>query len=169
MREIVEQTKSEPMGQVYHKLFYHVVWHTKYNQPIITPAIEQVLFPFMENKAKRFECYLHGIGGTEDHVHVAITIPPAESVSDIVGKLKGSSSYFLNKELQATKDFHWQDGFGVLSLAGKDLPRVLQYIQHQKEHDRDNTVNDVMERADEERQAGVIVNDDPDRRNHPEG
>jgi len=53
-----------------------------------------VLFPFLENKAKRFGCYIHGINGTEDHIHAAMTIPPSESVSDIVGKLKGAVHIF---------------------------------------------------------------------------
>jgi len=161
------------MGQVYHKLFYHVIWRTKYNQAIISTAIEKVLFPFMDNKAKRFGCFLHGIGGTEDHIHIAITIPPSESVSDIVGKLKGSSSYFLNKELQITKDFHWQDGFGVLSFAERDLHKVLNYIGRQKEHHASNTTNETMERVEGEENmqpnARVIVNDDLGQTNHPQG
>jgi putative transposase len=158
------------MGQVYYKLFYHAVWRTKHSSPVITPAIEKVLFPFLENKAKRFGCYIHGINGTEDHIHAAMTIPPSESVSDIVGKLKGSSSYFLNKELQITKDFHWQDGFGVLSFAERDLPRVLHYIDRQKEHHQSNTLNDAMERVEDEPEPSrAIVNDDPVHKNHPEG
>lgn len=47
------------MGQVYYKLFYHAVWRTKHNLPVITPAIENVLYPLLENKAKRFGCYIH--------------------------------------------------------------------------------------------------------------
>ncbi len=158
------------MGQVYYKLFYHAVWRTKHNLPVITPAIENVLYPFLGNKAKRFGCFLHGMGGTDDHVHIAIEILPAESVSDILGKLKGSSSYFLNEELQITKDFRWQDGFGVLSFAERDLPRVLRYIHRQKEHHQNNTLNDAMERVEDEREPSrAIVNDDPGQKNHPEG
>ncbi len=152
------------MGQVYYKLFYHVIWRTKYNLPIITTAIENVLYPFIENKAKRFDCFIHGINGTEDHVHAVITIPPADSVSDIIGKLKGSSSYFLNKELQITKDFHWQDGFGVLSFSERDLPSVLEYIRRQKEHHRNNTMNETMERVEGEPEQSlteqIILKDD---------
>ncbi len=133
------------MGKIFHKLFYHVIWTTHRREPLVSDEIEKVLYPFLENKAKRFRSSIYGIGGFADHIHVAICIPPAESVSDIGGKLKGSSSYFLNKELQLTKYFSWQDGFGVLSFAEKDLPSVLQYIARQKEHHRTNTVNVLME------------------------
>ncbi|MBM4167368.1 MAG: IS200/IS605 family transposase [Ignavibacteria bacterium] len=136
------------MSQVFYKTFYHIVWSTLSRQPIITPEIEKVLLPFFDNKTKRYSCSLYGIGGTENHIHIAILIPPAKSVSDIVGKLKGSSSYFLNKELQITKNFTWQDGFGVLSFAEKDLKNILRYIHNQKEHHKNGTLNEVMERIE---------------------
>ncbi len=134
------------MSQVYHQLFYHIVWGTKYRHPIITEEIEKVLFPFLENKARRFHCVLHGINGVEYHVHVAMSIPPSTAISDIVGKLKGSSSYFLNKELRITERFDWQDGYGVMSFSKKDLPKVLHYIQEQKAHHQNGELNQSLER-----------------------
>ncbi|MBI3194243.1 MAG: IS200/IS605 family transposase [Ignavibacteriae bacterium] len=139
------------MGKVYHKLFYHAIWTTYLRQPIITEEIENVLYPYIELKASKYNCQLLGIGGIEDHIHIAIRIPPAESVSDIIGKIKGSSSHHLNKDLAITEDFAWQDGFGVLSFTEKDLSGVLRYIQNQKVHHKENKLNSVMERTDEEK------------------
>ena len=133
------------MGKVFYKLFYHVIWTTYRREEIISDKIEQYLFPFLLNKAKRFHCEIHGCNGTTNHIHLAISIPPAESVSNIIGKLKGSSSYFLNKEIQVTKDFMWQEGFGVLSFAEKDLPRILHYISGQKEHHQTGKTNAALE------------------------
>ncbi|GJQ21943.1 MAG: IS200/IS605 family transposase [Bacteroidia bacterium] len=136
------------MGQVYYKLFYHVIWRTKLSQPIITPQIEQVLVPFIENKAKRFGCYVHTIQCVRDHIHAAMNIPPSVSISDVVGKIKGSSSYFLNQELRITASFSWQDGFGVVSFGESDLPRVKDYILNQKHHHRLGTINSELEECD---------------------
>ncbi|MGA2624516.1 MAG: IS200/IS605 family transposase [Bacteroidota bacterium] len=138
------------MSQIYHQLFYHVVWATKYRRAMISEEVERVLFPYLENKAKRFHCVLHGINGIGNHVHVAMSIPPSVSISEIVGKLKGSSSYFLNKELQITEHFDWQDGYGVLSFSKKDLPKILHYIQEQKAHHQNGELNQSMERMTEE-------------------
>jgi len=137
--------QEENMGKVFYKLFYHVTWATYRREEIITEKIEGYLFPFLLNKAKRFNCEILGCNGISNHVHVAIVIPPSESISNIIGKLKGSVSYFLNKELQVTKDFSWQAGFGVLSFAEKDLPGILRYIERQKEHHRMGDTKDVME------------------------
>ena len=138
------------MSQIYHKLFYHVVWRTYLSRPEISPQIEKVLYPFLENKAKRFRCHIFGVNGVEDHVHAAISIPPAVAVSDAIGKLKGSSSYFLNKELQITEDFSWQDGFGIFSFSEKDLPRILAYIRGQKEHHKSKTLIAELETTEDD-------------------
>jgi putative transposase len=126
------------------------VWTTRLRYDDISPEIEKYLFTFLENKTKRFDCVLHGIGGTVNHVHLVLEIPPAVLVADIIGKLKGSSSYFLNKELGITKDFKWQNGYGVLTFAERDLAKVLRYVQNQKQHHLDNELNNTMETTTED-------------------
>ena len=139
-----------PMSQVYHRLFYHIIWRTYLSRPDITPEIEKVLYPFLMDKAKRYHCSIHGVNAVEDHIHMAISIPPSIAVSDAIGKLKGSSSHFLNRELQITQDFSWQGGFGVFSFRAKELPGILAYIQNQKEHHRANQLIDGFEQAEDD-------------------
>ncbi|MFA4924819.1 MAG: transposase, partial [Ignavibacteriaceae bacterium] len=64
------------MGKVFYKLFYHVIWTTYRREEIISDKIEQYLFPFLLNKAKRFHCEIHSCNGTTNHIHLAISIPP---------------------------------------------------------------------------------------------
>ena len=144
------------MSKIFSKLYYHAVWATYRRGPSITPDIEAVLYPFLDNKAKRFQCKLHGLGGVANHIHVALSVPPSEPVSNIIGKLKGSSSCFLNRELQVTTNFQWQEGFGVLTFAEKDLPSVLRYIQDQKDHHRTNRLQQIMECVEEETDRSEI-------------
>ena len=141
------------MSQVYARLFYHVVWRTYLSRPDITPRIERFLFPFMKNKAKRFHCFIYEVNGTEDHVHLAIAIPPSVAVSDIIGRIKGSSSYFLNNELQITTDFSWQGGFGMLSFDERDLPGVINYIRNQKMHHKSGNLRDALEKDAEDEEG----------------
>ncbi len=128
------------MGQVFYKLFYHVTWSTHLRRRLILPGIEPHLFAFLQGKAKQNHCYIHALNGTEDHVHAVVTIPPSVSVSEVIGKLKGSSSYFLNKELKVPVPFQWQDGFGVLSVSEGALKSVVQYVANQKQHHANSTV-----------------------------
>ncbi|PJC58096.1 MAG: IS200/IS605 family transposase, partial [Ignavibacteria bacterium CG_4_9_14_0_2_um_filter_37_13] len=52
------------MGKVFYKLFYHVVWTTYRREELISEKIEQYLYTFLLNKAKRFHCEIHGCNGT---------------------------------------------------------------------------------------------------------
>lgn len=108
------------------------------------------MFSFLKNKAKRFDCEILEINGVSNHLHSIISIPPTVTISDIVGKLKGSSSYFLNKELNLTTYFRWQSGYGVLTISEKDLPRVISYIQNQKQHHSEDKTNEYLENCGED-------------------
>jgi len=37
---------------VYHELVFHFVWATKQRAPLITPAVEQRLLPYIVNKCR---------------------------------------------------------------------------------------------------------------------
>ena len=88
----------------------------------------------------------HEIGGTENHVHIAVTIPPTLLISDWIGKLKGASSHYVNHELANRKLLEWQVGYGVISFGTKDLEWVVNYIRNQKEHHRKGTTVERLER-----------------------
>jgi putative transposase len=133
------------MGKTYCDLYYHATWGTYQRQPSITAEIERVLYPFLENKAKRFSGFLYAVGGTQDHIHLVLRIPASTSVGEFLGKLKGASSYFLNQELQITNFFRWQEGYGVSSVSFRDLRRVISYVRHQKQHHREDDLFSELE------------------------
>ncbi|HVS20640.1 MAG TPA: transposase [Pyrinomonadaceae bacterium] len=96
---------------------------------------------------------VHAIGGTETHVHMAVSIPPTLVIADTIGKLKGSSSHYVNHELVNRKLLDWQTGYGVVSFGTKDLEWVVNYIRNQKQHHCKGRIVDRLER---------INNDDDD-------
>lgn len=86
------------MGDVWYALLYHVVWTTKCSQPTITWEIARYLHPCVKAKTAEMGCYIHACYGAEDHVHVAITIPPHLSVSDVAGQIKGASAHHISNQ-----------------------------------------------------------------------
>jgi REP element-mobilizing transposase RayT len=92
----------------------------------------------------------HEIGGTETHVHIAVTIPPTLLISDWIGKIKGASSHYVNPELLNCKLLDCQTGYGVVSFGTKDLEWVVNYIRNQKEHHKQGTTVDRLEWIDHE-------------------
>jgi len=83
---------------VYSEINLHITWHIKSNMPLIKPAIKPKLYKFLKRKIiETPEVYFHAIGSIEDHIHLAVSVPPSLLVSEWVGKLKGGSSYEINK------------------------------------------------------------------------
>jgi putative transposase len=128
----------------YWRLFYHVVWGTKNRLELIDPAWEKDLYGYLWGKATALECIPHAIGGMPQHIHVAISIPPKFSVAIAIGRLKGASSHYVN-EKYADGSFLWQAEYGVLSFSEKSLPFIVDYINKQKKHHADHSLNMDME------------------------
>lgn len=69
--------------------------------PMITPKIEERLYHYLTHKGIEIPgAYLHAIGGIETHVHLGVSLAPNILVSDLIGKLKGSSSHYINHKVQ---------------------------------------------------------------------
>lgn len=49
---------------------YHVVFSTKQRAPLITPEIEQRLYPFLDGIVRDLRCTLLAVNSTPDHVHL---------------------------------------------------------------------------------------------------
>jgi putative transposase len=113
---------------------------------LIDPAWEKDLYGYIWGKATALECFPHAIGGISDHIHIAISIPPKLSVATLIGRLKGASSHHINKTY-TDGSFLWQTEYGVFSFSEKALPSIARYINNQKKHHADNTLDAAMENA----------------------
>jgi putative transposase len=135
----------------YAEINLHIVWHTKNSAPLLKPEIETVAHGAIRKRV--FDTpgvFFHEIGGTENHVHLAVSILPTLLISTFIGELKGGSSHLINQSFPAQAErFAWQVGYGVVSFGTGDLKWVVRYIQKQKEHHRCGKVHDRLERITE--------------------
>jgi len=132
----------------YSEINLHLTWHTKESTPLLTPRVEPVVHRLVRERIVETEgVFVHEIGGTENHVHVAISIAPTILISDFVGQLKGATSHEANRLLgTGGKVLQWQTGYGVVSFGTKDLGWVVEYIRRQREHHARASVSDRLER-----------------------
>lgn len=143
----------------YGEINLHLTWHTKLSRPLLRPDVEAMAFATLREKAAALgDVYLHEIGGTETHVHLAISVEPTVLISDLVGVLKGYSAHEVNRRLgMKQKVLEWQTGYGVVSFGTRDLPWVVEYVRNQKEHHAAGRVFERLERMtriDEGRAGG---------------
>ncbi len=85
----------------YYRLFYHFVWGVKERHLLILPEFEAELYRVIAAKVIEFDGIIHALGGAEDHVHLAATVPPKHSLSKVIGEVKGGSSHFVKSCCQA--------------------------------------------------------------------
>jgi putative transposase len=134
--------------RAYSEINLHFVWHVKASLPIIHETIEPRLHRYLKSYALQSKGLIfHEIGGTENHIHIAVTIPPTLLISDWIGKIKGASSHYVNHQLANRKILDWQTGYGVVSFGTKDLEWVVRYIRNQKEHHKKEPSFSVWKRS----------------------
>ncbi|MEO1289579.1 MAG: IS200/IS605 family transposase [Chloroflexota bacterium] len=130
-------------------IYYHIIWATKNRTLWITPTIETLVLNAIKEKSHHLQSPIHGINTMPDHIHVAVTIPPSLSVAKWVQDIKGLSAYKINYEFPDREEtFKWQKGYSVRTFGAKALPFVLNYINRQKEHHQNNTLEDYLEYLD---------------------
>jgi putative transposase len=91
----------------YCRLYYHFVWGTKDRLSLVDNQIEARVYHAIAAKAYEFTAIVHAIGGVEDHVHLAVSVPPKVPLSDFIGQVKGSSSHFVNHVILPGFYFAW--------------------------------------------------------------
>jgi putative transposase len=132
------------------RLFYHLIWTTKYREPVIDDQIESIVRRTIYGIADDHNAKVWAIGMMPDHVHVAISVPPKYAMSDVVNALKGNSSHLLGHELQ--RETHpwlgWQREYGVNSFSERSLQTVIDYVNHQPERHATNRLIDDYERVE---------------------
>ncbi len=114
--------------------YYHITWSTKNRLPLIRTEFEGQLFNYIVKKAAELEVFVFALNGTQDHIHIVVSIPPKHSVAEVVKLLKGASAHYINHNIQTMDQFAWQRGYGCLSIGEKQRPIAEEYVRNQKSH-----------------------------------
>ena len=80
------------------------------------------------------------IGGVADHVHLFLSLKPNLAISEMVQKVKGSSSRWVSTEFEPA--FQWQPGYGAFTVSPSKADAVVKYIQRQEHHHQNRTFDD---------------------------
>lgn len=122
------------MPSAYTQNFYHSVFSTKHRPMLISPDLEERLYPFMGGILHNLRCTLLAINGMPDHVHLLIRYRADLSHSEMLQQIKGRSSKWINETWPQRGHFAWQEGYGGFTVSKSAVPEVETYIARQKEH-----------------------------------
>lgn len=126
-------------GMSYVGSYYHCVFSTKERRPLITPGLQERLWPYLGGIARQNEMKAIEIGGVADHVHILLSLPSTLSIAKAMQLIKGGSSKWVHESFPEHRLFGWQVKYGAFSVSVSQLDKTVQYIQRQAEHHRKMT------------------------------
>jgi putative transposase len=118
---------------------YHCVFSTKGRRRLITPGLQDRLWPFMGGIAREQGLKALIIGGVEDHVHLLLSMPATTSIAKAIQSIKGASSKWVHDTFPEHDLFAWQEGYGAFTIGISQADATAAYIRSQPEHHRKTT------------------------------
>lgn len=145
------------MPHSYTSILIHAVFATKDRRPFLDDPLETRLFPYLGAIVRELDGKLVAVNGGDDHLHLLMSVGATQSLADLMGKIKGSSSKWIHETFADRKNFAWQRGYGAFSVSPSQKDRVIAYIGGQKAHHAKVSFHDEFVRL--LRAHGVDVNE----------
>lgn len=130
------------MGQSLVKNYLHIVFSTKYREPIIQESVENELYSYLGGICNNLECTTIKIGGYTDHVHILCMLSKKIALMKLVEEVKPHSSKWIKIKDLAYRNFYWQNGYGAFSVNPSEVDVVINYIANQKQHHQKKNFQD---------------------------
>jgi REP element-mobilizing transposase RayT len=117
------------MSHTHASVLVHCVFSTK-NRTNSIPDCD-ALWKYIAVMARDHRVTLLAAGGTNNHVHLLMAVPPVVPLAKVMKELKGSTSRWLREQ---GRHFTWQEGYGAFSINQSQRQTVIDYIAGQAEH-----------------------------------
>ena len=121
-----------------HRMLYHIVWIPKYRKRVLQGEIAKRIKEMLTECAEVNRWKIDELNVQKDHVHMLVQLRPDMSISSVVQRFKGKSSYLIRKEFPELEEFYWGradsfwgDGFFVETVGQIDETKIKEYIQNQ--------------------------------------
>ena len=126
------------MPSTHVSLHYHVVFATKDREPWFPPSLRRRLHEYLGGVVRHLNGVAHAVGGTGDHLHIAMGLKATHCLADVMREIKSESSRWIHEELRLA-GFAWQEGYGAFTFGAQDRDSVCRYVLDQEEHHRVKT------------------------------
>jgi putative transposase len=132
------------------RIWAHCVWTTKKRIPYLSDQIRNTVIPHIRINAKLKDIYIDHINGYDEHLHALISLGKDQDIADIMQKIKGESSFWINKNRMTRIKFEWQDNYYAVSIGMNQLESLRKYIRNQVQHHQKVSFQDELNMLIEE-------------------
>jgi REP element-mobilizing transposase RayT len=127
------------MANTYSQIHIQVVFAVQNRESLIGSKWKNELYQYLVGIIQNHHHKVIAINGMPDHVHILIGLRPSQSISDLMQKVKGDSSKWINRKGFVLGKFSWQEGYGVFSYGKSQIDDVIEYIKRQEIHHQRKT------------------------------
>ncbi len=126
--------KFQFMSNTYTQIHIQTIFAVKNRTGLIQKEWKIELYKYLTGIIQAHGHKLLAINGMPDHLHVFFGMRPAQSLSDLMQDMKGSSSKWINEKSFIKAKFEWQEGYGAFSYSKSQAARIIAYVQNQETH-----------------------------------
>ena len=127
------------MPHSYTCCYVHYIFSTKNREPVISSEAQDRLWPYIGGIARENGLKSLVVGGTENHLHILLSLSSTITIAKAVQLIKGGSSKWISQEFPSLSHFEWQEGYSAFSISASLIDKTIQYIRNQHEHHRTRT------------------------------
>jgi putative transposase len=128
------------MSHTYVSNLVHCVFSTKDRRNTIEPDRQTALWSYLGGIARKNDFKAIAVGGTENHIHILLSLTATIPLAKAIQLLKGGSSKWMNET--NNHKFSWQEGYGAFTVGTSQQPHTINYINSQLEHHRKHTLEE---------------------------
>ena len=101
------------MSHTYVSELIHCVFSTKQRRNLIPPEVQPQLWALLGGIARK-NGFKATVGGTENHVHILLSLPATMPLAKAMQLVKGASSHWMNEKFKT--EFAWQERYGAFTV-----------------------------------------------------
>jgi len=121
----------------------HLVWITKYRKKVLVDSVALRVRDMIREICQAEEVDIIKGHVSKDHVHLFVSIPPQVTISRLVQRLKGKTSFKLLNEFAHLRKTYWgrhfwARGYFCCSSGNVTDEMIIQYIENQDAASDDN-------------------------------
>src|SRR5262245_43672120 len=127
------------MSQSLSQVILHIVFSTKDRRPWLDSTIRTRMHAYLATICRDCACEAYPVGGVVDHVHIAARLARTVGQSELLEKLKKTSSAWIKTQRGDYSGFYWQGGYGAFSIGYSQLADLIRYVDNQEAHHKMKT------------------------------
>jgi len=126
-------------------LYVHAIWAVADTAKVLTKPVRSVLFAHLKKNAEEKGVRVLEVNGSDDHVHVLLSLHPAQNLAQVIRQIRSETADWLNVTQLLPDQFQWAEDYMAYSVSPGALKQVIQYLERQEEYHKTKSLEAELE------------------------